>query len=228
MLRRRRRVWRAEGRNEGAAAERERDEQFRVCPREREREGMALPSRHVPSVADTAHGPPAIIRAALRPGPPSCAVQHGERARAAGVPHGPARAWRVLPCALRNETVNAMGRGAGCELRVRVRVTKRAKSANQRPARHARLTGIWRSVWPAPVTLHPVLTPGAPFTRSFLAACSWNAALLLLGGEEKKSQQEMSVLLKLPPHMASPSHNVQWSTPSTCSNHDDAAGLDST
>jgi hypothetical protein len=75
---------------------------------------------------------------------------------------------------------------------------------------------------------HPVLTPGAPFTRSFLAACSWNAALLLLGGEEKKSQQEMSVLLKLPPHMASPSHNVQWSTPSTCSNHDDAAGLDST
>jgi hypothetical protein len=117
MLRRRRRVWRAEGRNEGAAAERERDEQFRVCPREREREGMALPSRHVPCVADTAHGPPAIIRAALRPGPPSCAVQNGERARAAGVPHGPVRAWRVLPCALRNETVNAMGRGAGCELR---------------------------------------------------------------------------------------------------------------
>jgi hypothetical protein len=203
----------------------QRDEQFRVCPREREREGMALPSRHVPSVADTAHGPPAIIRAALRPGPPSCVVQNGEGEGGGGAPRSCAG---MAGAAVRSAERNCKCNGKRCWLRAASASASDETSEVRKPAAgEARAPNRDMAVSLASAR-HPVLTPGAPFTRSFLAACSWNATLLFLGGEEKKSRQEMSVLLKLPPHMASPSLNVQWSTPSTCSTHDDAAGLDST
>jgi hypothetical protein len=186
----------------------QRDEQFRVCPREREREGMALPSRHVPSVADTrawaprhhpdpwSHG-----RAALRPGPRSCVVQNGERAMAAASPHGPVRAWRVLPCALRNETANEMEKR--CWLRS-ASASDETSEVRKPAADEARAPNRDMAVSLARAR-HPVLTLSGPIhpliSRSLLLE---RDSPFARPGEEK-FKQEMNVLLKLP-HMASPSH----------------------
>jgi hypothetical protein len=72
---------------------------------------------------------------------------------------------------------------------------------------------------------HPVLTPIHPLiSRSLLLERDSPFA--------RRRRKEISTkdecFAQALSHMASPSHNVQWSTPSTCSTHDDAAGLDST